>query len=174
MPARLRESGAMPEPLRKVVPSERGEAQETARNPQIAPVPPVERGEAAETARTPQIAPVEERSRKATARCPQGARAAPRPCALGVVRAPAARTHCRGISVRHRRQVHVDGRRLCPGREGRHLDRRVRYREGGRRHRQPARRGRSGPLSARSRASSRSRSTMRKRIWRRRRCRSRR
>jgi membrane fusion protein (multidrug efflux system) len=57
----------MPEPLRKVVPSERGEAQETTRNPQIAPVPPVERGEAAETARAPQIAPVEERSRKAAA-----------------------------------------------------------------------------------------------------------
>ena len=48
----------MPEPLRKVVPSERGEAQETTRNPQIAPVPPVERGEAGETARAPQIAPV--------------------------------------------------------------------------------------------------------------------
>ena len=61
----------MPEPLRKVVPSERGEAQETARNPQIAPVPPVERGEAGETARTPQIAPVEERSRKATAAAPK-------------------------------------------------------------------------------------------------------
>jgi membrane fusion protein (multidrug efflux system) len=61
----------MPEPLRKVVPSERGEAQETARNPQIAPVPPVERGEAAETARTPQIAPVEERSRKAAAVAPR-------------------------------------------------------------------------------------------------------
>lgn len=57
----------MPEPLRKVVPSERGEAQETTRNPQIAPVPPVERGEAGETARAPQIAPVEERSRKAAA-----------------------------------------------------------------------------------------------------------
>jgi membrane fusion protein (multidrug efflux system) len=61
----------MPEPLRKVVPSERGEAQETTRNPQIAPVPPVERGEAAETARTPQIAPVEERSRKATLVAPK-------------------------------------------------------------------------------------------------------
>jgi membrane fusion protein (multidrug efflux system) len=61
----------MPEPLRKVAPSERGEAQETARNPQIAPVPPVERGEAAETARTPQIAPVEERSRKATLVAPK-------------------------------------------------------------------------------------------------------
>src|SRR4249919_1022632 len=67
MPARLRESAAMPEPLRKVVSSERGEAQETTRNPQIAPVPPVERGEAGETARAPQIAPVEERSRKAAA-----------------------------------------------------------------------------------------------------------
>jgi membrane fusion protein (multidrug efflux system) len=61
----------MPEPLRKVVPSERGEAQETARNPQIAPVPPVERGEAGETARTPQIAPVEPRSRKATGVAPK-------------------------------------------------------------------------------------------------------
>ena len=61
----------MPEPLRKVVPSERGEAQETTRNPQIAPVPPVERGEAGETARAPQIAPVEERSRKATAAAPR-------------------------------------------------------------------------------------------------------
>src|SRR5436190_801434 len=61
----------MPEPLRKVAPSERGEAQETARNPQIAPVPPVERGEAGETARTPQIAPVEERSRKTTAVAPK-------------------------------------------------------------------------------------------------------
>src|SRR6476469_6983215 len=38
MPGRLRESAAMPEPLRRVVPSERGEAQETTRNPQIAPV----------------------------------------------------------------------------------------------------------------------------------------
>ena len=61
----------MPEPLRKVVPSERGEAQETTRNPQIAPVPPVERGEAGETARAPQIAPVEPRSRKATAAAPR-------------------------------------------------------------------------------------------------------
>jgi membrane fusion protein (multidrug efflux system) len=61
----------MPEPLRKVVSSERGEAQETTRNPQIAPVPPVERGEAGETARTPQIAPVEERSRKTTAVAPK-------------------------------------------------------------------------------------------------------
>ena len=32
----------MPEPLRKLVPSERGEAPETARTPQIAPVAPVE------------------------------------------------------------------------------------------------------------------------------------
>lgn len=58
----------MPEPLRKVAPSERGESPEGARAPQIAPV---ERVEASETARTPQIAPVERTEALETARAPQ-------------------------------------------------------------------------------------------------------
>src|SRR5262245_30868062 len=65
----------MPEPLRKIVPNERGESPEGARTPQIAPV---ERAEAPETARTPQIAPVERAEAPETARAPQIAPVDPR------------------------------------------------------------------------------------------------
>ena len=60
---------------------------------------------------------------------------------------PCCRSRCgRRLRVRHWRPGRVDRRRLCEHREGRHLDRRVRHRRGGRRHRQPARPVRASPL----------------------------
>ena len=49
--------------------------------------------------------------------------------------AAAARPDRRRLLVRHRRPGDVDRQRLCRGRQGRHLDRRLRHRQGDRRHR---------------------------------------
>ena len=65
---------------------------------------------------------------------------APALAALGAVCAAAARADRRRLLVRHRRPGDVDRRRLCRSRQGRHLDRRLRHRQGGRRHGEPARR----------------------------------
>ena len=73
---------------------------------------------------------------------------APALAALDPVRAAAARADRRRLLVRHRRPGDVDRQRLCPGRQGRRLDRRLRHRQGGRGPREPARRGRARCCSA--------------------------
>lgn len=50
--------------------------------------------------------------------------------AMGAVRTAADRNDCRCLLVRYRWAGHVDRRRLCRGRQGRHLNRRSRYRAG--------------------------------------------
>ena len=87
----------MPEPLRKIVPSERGEAPETRAKPQIARSLRSNAGKRQRPREHRRSRRSKERlAAKATAqrRC-QGARAAPRPRALDIVRAPAARADCR-------------------------------------------------------------------------------
>jgi hypothetical protein len=153
----------MPEPLRKVVPSERGEAQETTRNPQIAPVPPVERGEAAETARAPQIAPVEERSRKAAA-APKVLRVRRRDRVRWVLFAllPLALIVAGYLYVTGGRMMSTDDAYVQADKVGIATDVSGIVKEV------------AVTFIGSTRASSRSRSTTRKPIWRRRRCRSRR
>ena len=76
-----------------------------------------------------------ERHHRAPSRQRRRSSATPALAALGVVCAAAARADRRRLLVRHRRPGDVDGRRLCRSRQGRRLDRRLRHRQGGRRHR---------------------------------------
>ena len=163
----------MPEPLRKVVPSERGEAQETARNPQIAPVPPVERGEAGEIARAPQIAPVEERSKKAAA-APKVLRVRRRDRVRWVLFAllPLVLIVAGYLYVTGGRMMPTDDAYVQADKVGIATDVSGIVKEVAVTDNQRVEAGQV--LSGSTRANSRSRSTTRKPIWRRRRCRSRR